>query len=126
MKQKHYISFISMRLCHLTNDQITVALIFIEDGKVSVTISENKLKLVRKICPKNVFKLFKFALDQFKKNESTLTLADIERLHIYHNGILKVHKPNPIALENVQDKENFVDNYFNKRIDSYFTTEEEK
>lgn len=120
-KNKYYISFISCRLCSSTEDQITVAQIFINGDKVFIEVSENKMKLLKKILKPNTFNLFKYAIYSYKKSENELTYSDICRLNIYQNGLIKTHKPKPIALEILEtDKNEWMHNHFLKFVDSYF------
>ena len=124
-KNKYYISYISCRLCSSTQDQITVAQIFIDNDKVSIEVSENKMKLLKKIVEPNAFRLFKYAVESYKKNESKMNYSDINRLSVYQNGLFKTHKPMPIALETIESKEEWMHNHFLRYVDVYFYKKEE-
>lgn len=115
-----HISYISCRMNTYPEESICVGMILIdEEGVAKVKVSENKMKKVKKVIALNVFKLFKSATDGIERGAAELTLESVDRMHRYQNGILMISKPNHISLEHVEDKENFFDNYFNKRIDNY-------
>jgi hypothetical protein len=115
-----HISFISCRLSTYPEDSITVGMIFIDDeGKSSLRISENKMKIIKKILKKNTFSLFKSVVDAMVNRHQEFNLEIIDYLNKHQNGLMKVYPATKIALEHVEDKENFFDNYFNKRVDKY-------
>jgi hypothetical protein len=115
-----HISFISCRLSTYPEDSITVGMIFIDDeGKPSLRISDARMKTLKKILQKNAFSLFNSGVKGMVKNRTEFNLETIDYLNRYQNGLMKVHPARPIALEHVEDKENFLDNYFEKHFDKY-------
>ncbi len=117
---KYYSSYISYRLSSLTGDYITVAQIFIKNDKVSINISENKMKLLKKIVPKELYKFFKNNLYNYKKCEKELTYNNIDRDYRYFNGMMKVHQPSIMNLDSVEDVDYYMDIIFDKYVDDYF------
>lgn len=119
-KSKYYMSYISYRLSSLTGDYITVAQIFIKNDDVSIIISENKMKLLKKIVPKELYNFFKRNLESYKKYEKELTYSKIDRDYRYFNGMMKIHRPSCMALDSIEDLNQFVNTHFNKFVDDYF------
>jgi len=119
-KDKYYISYISYRLSSLTGDYITVAQIFIKNDEVSIIISDNKMKLLKKIVPNFLYKFFKRNLDNYKEHEKELTHSKIDRDYRYFNGMMKIHQPSCMNLESVEDIDYFINTHFNKFVDDYF------
>jgi hypothetical protein len=77
------------------------------------------MKKIKRVIALPVFKLFKFATVEIERGVDQLTLESVNRMHRYQNGLLMISKPNPISLENIDDKENFFQNYFETRIENY-------
>ena len=77
------------------------------------------MKIVKKILKKNTFSLFKSVVDAMVNSHQEFNLEIIDYLNKHQNGLMKVYPTTKIALEHVEDKENFFDNYFNKRVDKY-------
>lgn len=119
-KDKYYISYISYRLSSFTGDYITVAQIFIKNDEVSIIISENKMKLLKKIVPNFLYKFFKRNLESYKEHEKELTYSKIDRDYRYFNGMMKIHQPSCMNLESVEDIDYFINTLFNKFVDDYF------
>lgn len=116
-----HISFVSCRLSTYLEDSITVGLIYVDDSGVTrIKISENKMKIVKRILSKSAFSLFEFGIKGMVKNAPDLNLSSIDYLHRYQNGLMKIYAPRKIAIEAIEDKEGFFDNYFNKHVDKYF------
>ena len=118
---KYYTSYISCKLSTLTGYYITVAQIFIKNDDASIMISEKKMKLLKKIIPKHLYKFFKYYLDSYKANEKKLTYQKIDRDHRYFNGMFKVHKPSGMTLDSIEDVDIWMNKLFLKYVDDYFT-----
>jgi hypothetical protein len=110
-----HISFISCQFDSITEDSITVGIFYInQDGKVKTFISNNKLKIIKKIIPNNLFKFFTNYTKKLDKHN--LIFSDICYLNRYQNGIIKVTKPTPIAIHTLEE----ITSFFEKLIDKQY------
>ena len=98
MENNSQIAFLGIRLSSITKDSISVGLIYIENEKVKVFLSEEKMKLVKSIIKPELHVFFEEAIRAYQRNESRLSLNDIIKAHVYQNGIVKITRPSPIAL----------------------------
>jgi hypothetical protein len=111
---QNYISFISIRFNSSVDESLCVGLIYLKGDEVEIKVSDLKMKLVKKIFPKkNIFNAFKFAITQMQRNKDVLNYKQIERLHIYQNGIVKIDKPKPISAD-------ITDSFFHNIIEKNF------
>lgn len=106
------IAFIAIRISSVTKDSITVGLIYISPLENKVLISEERMKLVKKIIKPHLYNHFKYAIDGYKKSKDKMTTELITRQHVYQNGIIKISQLSPIHLP----EEYTLEDFFKKTI----------
>jgi hypothetical protein len=100
------ISFLAYKLTSMTDDQITVGLLYAdEENYVTPFISTERLKILKKVVPLNVYKNFCNYIKALQRNK--ILLADLEYLSVYQNGFIKITKPGPTSADLDQAKKIF-------------------
>ena len=113
-----YKSYIHYRFNTYSEESICVGMIMLdkETGDNRAKLSDLKLKIASKILPnKAVFKMFKMSVTQLVDNQDKISYDNLDRLHRYQNGIIKITKPSIINCS----LDNF-DSLFEKTIESNF------
>jgi hypothetical protein len=101
-----HISFLAYKLTSMTDDQITVGLLYAdEENYVTPFISDERLKILKKVAPLNVYKHFCNYIKALQRNK--IMLADLEYLSVYQNGFIKIAKPGPTSADLAQAKKIF-------------------
>lgn len=118
---KRSISFLAFRLSSYTDDSITVGQFYSDElGKVTLLISEERLKVLKKIVARPLYLTFTRFIRNCKKHN--LTYSDLDYQSRYQNGIIKITYPAPFAADLESAKitfmkyinENYKDHYQNK------------
>lgn len=98
-----HISFLAYTFSSVTEDQITVGLLYADDeDQVTPFISTERLKILKKVAPSHIYKNFCNYIKALQKNK--ITLADLKYLSIYQNGFIKITNPGPTAADLDQAK----------------------
>jgi hypothetical protein len=107
-----HISFLAYKLDSITDDQITVGLLYV-DGENTVTslISNERLKVLKKITPAHMYKHFCNYIKALDNNKIKLT--DLTYLSVYQNGFIKITKPGPFGGDLSQAQQMF-EKFINK------------
>ena len=96
-----HISFLAYKLASITDDQITVGLLYAdEQGQVTPFISAERLKVLKKIVPPHVYKNFCNYIKALQKNR--ITQEDLKYLSVYQNGFIKITNPGPTSADLAQ------------------------
>jgi hypothetical protein len=91
-----HISFLSYKLSSLTDDQITIGLLYADtENYITPFISEERLKILKKIVSPHMYKHFYHYVKALQRNK--IKLADLDYLSVYQNGFIKITKPGPFA-----------------------------
>lgn len=99
-----HISFLSFRLSSYVDDKITVGQFYSDNnGKVSLIISDDKLKVLKSIIPHTLYLHFTRFIRTCKKHN--LNYSDLIYQSRYQNGIINISYPSPFAgdLENSEE-----------------------
>jgi hypothetical protein len=110
------VSFLAFRLSSYCDDSITVGQFYSdENGKVTLLVSDERLKLLRKIIARPLYLNFiKFIKNCNKHN---LVYSDLDYHSRYQNGIIKITYPSPFAGDITMAEE-----VFNKYIKDNYKT----
>lgn len=101
-----HISFLAYKFTSITDDQITVGLLYSNnESQVTPFISNERLKVLKKVAPSNVYKHFCNYIKALQRNR--VTLADLKYLAVYQNGYIKITTPGPTAADLDQAKKMF-------------------
>ncbi len=112
-----HISFLSYRLTSMTDDQITVGLLYANsENYVTPFISTERLKILKKVAPSNVYKNFCNYIKALQKNK--IVLADLEYLSVYQNGFIRITNPGPTAAD-LDQAQNIFDLHIDKNYKEY-------
>jgi hypothetical protein len=106
-----HISFIAYRFSSVTDDSLTVGLFYSDiNNKANLFISNEKLKILKKLISLNMYKNICQYLKKIEKHN--LILSDLIYLSTYQNGYVKVTKPTPFGGKEELAKSLF-DNHIN-------------
>lgn len=101
-----HISFLAYKFTSITDDQITVGLLYADDENyVTPFISNERLKILKKVAPLHVYKHFCNYIKALQRNK--ITLADLSYLSVYQNGYVKITAPRPTSADLDQAKTMF-------------------
>ena len=105
VKMKH-ISFLAYRLSTVTDDQLTIGLLYSNDNnEITSLISDERLKILKKLVAPHMYKHFCLYIKALHNNN--IKLADLEYLSVYQNGFIKISKPGPFGGDLTQAQEMF-------------------
>lgn len=101
-----HISFLAYKLSSLTDDQLTVGLLYTDDEDiVTPFISEERLKILKKLVSPHMYKNFYNYVKALQRNK--IKLEDLSYLSVYQNGFIKITKPGPFSGDLDQAKQMF-------------------
>ena len=101
----------------MTDDQITVGLLYADsENYVTPFISTERLKILRKVAPSNVYKNFCNYIKALQKNK--IVLSDLEYLSVYQNGFIRITNPGPTAAD-LDQAQNIFDLHIDKNYKEY-------
>lgn len=98
-----HISFLAYKFSSLTDDHITVGLLYSSDNeRVKAFISEERLKILKKLVSSNMYSHFLRYVNSLQENG--ITFLDLNHESKYQNGYIKITSPGPAACDEATAK----------------------
>ena len=103
----------------MTEDHITVGLLYADnEGIVTCFISDERLKIIKKLVSPNLYNHFNRYVKALQNNK--ITYSDLDYQSRYQNGYIKITKPSPAACNHEAAKM-----IFELKIDTNYNRDED-